>query len=498
MPTTIYVASAGTGKTTTLMKHLQKALETTKPERIMFTTFTNAGADEIINRTIENHPEYIQDDFKWFRTMHSIAYRNIPYRRMINRAELIAFGKQCGYPISGAGINKQEGFTDRLLPGDVLVAMDNYMRSTLQGAKAVAGLQTTTHFDPQTIDSFSEAYRKYRKALRKYDFTDQLEVFRNILAGKRFDIDWLFVDEAQDLSALQWAIVEQLSKQVRQTVVAGDDKQSIFKFAGADPHNLIQLSGERVVLGQSYRLPTTVLEYAEKLAERITEKQDYQVKPAADGGSVQTITTLKQLDLSKGTWFLLARNRKFLPVFEQEVMKMGYLFESDGDSAVPPQLMEAIQQWLLLIDGHEIEMRVAQYAYNLLPVGTGVKRGFKKVIAARDPRDMVSLKSLIQDFGLVDPRPPLQSFKLPEYLRDLLKLAGDQLQEDLRIKISTIHGVKGMEADNVVILPDMTNLTYRNLQQDPDSEHRVFYVAATRAKQNLFIHKPLTNCYYDC
>ena len=44
--TTIYVASAGTGKTTTLLDLLAQHLETTKPSKICFTTFTKAGAQE--------------------------------------------------------------------------------------------------------------------------------------------------------------------------------------------------------------------------------------------------------------------------------------------------------------------------------------------------------------------------------------------------------------------------------------------------------------------
>ncbi len=43
------------------------------------------------------------------------------------------------------------------------------------------------------------------------------------------------------------------------------------------------------------------------------------------------------------------------------------------------------------------------------------------------------------------------------------------------------------KADNVIMMMDMTKSTFANLQKNPDSEHRVFYVGATRAKKRLYI-----------
>ena len=71
-----------------------------------------------------------------------------------------------------------------------------------------------------------------------------------------------------------------------------------------------------------------------------------------------------------------------------------------------------------------------------------------------------------------------------------------KLENCCDIEINTIHGTKGREADNVVILPDITDITYKAMLNDPDNEHRVFYVAATRAKQNLYIHTPITARFY--
>ena len=66
-----------------------------------------------------------------------------------------------------------------------------------------------------------------------------------------------------------------------------------------------------------------------------------------------------------------------------------------------------------------------------------------------------------------------------------------------RILINTIHGVKGGEADHVAIITDMAHRSYRYMEMFPDDEHRVFYVAATRAKSGLNIIQPQSRLFYE-
>jgi superfamily I DNA/RNA helicase len=73
-----------------------------------------------------------------------------------------------------------------------------------------------------------------------------------------------------------------------------------------------------------------------------------------------------------------------------------------------------------------------------------------------------------------------------DYYRSILR-AGYRLQEAPKILLSTIHGVKGQEADHVVL---HTDLTRKIVEQMGDGEHRVFYVGATRARHSLTIVAP--------
>ena len=67
---------------------------------------------------------------------------------------------------------------------------------------------------------------------------------------------------------------------------------------------------------------------------------------------------------------------------------------------------------------------------------------------------------------------------------------GEQLNKPPRITLSTIHGAKGGEAQNVVLLTDLSFNTMRGYERNPDDENRLFYVGATRTKEHLHIIRP--------
>jgi superfamily I DNA/RNA helicase len=73
---------------------------------------------------------------------------------------------------------------------------------------------------------------------------------------------------------------------------------------------------------------------------------------------------------------------------------------------------------------------------------------------------------------------------------------GEKLTKDPRIHINTIHGVKGQEAANVLLMSDMSGRTATSYRLNADNEHRVFYVGITRAEQALHIVMPQSDQAY--
>ena len=83
--------------------------------------------------------------------------------------------------------------------------------------------------------------------------------------------------------------------------------------------------------------------------------------------------------------------------------------------------------------------------------------------------------------------------KIPDaeraYIVALLR-RGEKFNAPPRITVSTIHGAKGGEADNVILMTDLTAAADNERQIEPDNLNRVFYVGVTRTRKKLYIVEP--------
>jgi superfamily I DNA/RNA helicase len=98
---------------------------------------------------------------------------------------------------------------------------------------------------------------------------------------------------------------------------------------------------------------------------------------------------------------------------------------------------------------------------------------------------------LKSDFGLKTDLPWQAAFTRmgkndTDKINELLK-RGEDLKNGARIKLATIHGVKGNERDNVVLSFKLSKACKDAYITSPDDEHRVMYTGATRTKNNLHI-----------
>jgi superfamily I DNA/RNA helicase len=130
---------------------------------------------------------------------------------------------------------------------------------------------------------------EYKNRFNLYDFTDMLEVFVRDGAGFCPRLAITFIDEAQDLSPLQWDVAHVLEQHSDRIYCAGDDDQAIYRWAGADVEHFIGLNGGYEVLEQSYRVPATVHPMAERIAKRIKRRVPKTYLPRKEAGKVQRI-----------------------------------------------------------------------------------------------------------------------------------------------------------------------------------------------------------------
>src|SRR5262249_22318443 len=83
---------------------------------------------------------------------------------------------------------------------------------------------------------------------------------------------WVLVDEVQDLDGAQWWIVERLAERHRNLLVAGDDRQCIYRWRGADAHALehfVERHPETLVvtLDQNHRSSRQLVDVGNALAD---------------------------------------------------------------------------------------------------------------------------------------------------------------------------------------------------------------------------------------
>tara|TARA_R110002072_G_scaffold66063_1_gene163206 strand:- start:222 stop:668 length:447 start_codon:yes stop_codon:yes gene_type:complete len=137
-------------------------------------------------------------------------------------------------------------------------------------------------------------------------------------------------------------------------------------------------------------------------------------------------------------------------------------------------------------------MRVKELYKNVPKMGDYrvVKRGATGLLDAAADDAMLSYDELVSEFGLVAPidRPATDVMNLGTedrlYIQSI-EARGERITDTPRIKISTIHGMKGGEDENCLVYLGSTKACLEG--KNPDAEHRVFYVAVTRTKENLHI-----------
>ena len=122
------------------------------------------------------------------------------------------------------------------------------------------------------------------------DFTDLIETsLRDFKIAPGFP-RVLVIDEAQDLSRLQFKLVTQWSRHTEYALIAADDDQTIFSFAGADPAVLLEGDDEASsthVLSQSYRVPRAIHTLSQAWIQRVSLRKAKDYKPRDADGQVR-------------------------------------------------------------------------------------------------------------------------------------------------------------------------------------------------------------------
>ena len=483
---TIVLGPPGTGKTTTLLNEVDKYLKQTDPNKIGYFSFTQKAAHEARDRAMDKF-NFSEDDLPYFRTLHSLAFKRLGIKKeeVLQRRHYEDLGKKTGYNLDYHDYdNEHTGlFTTK---SDLLRIIQLAKLRDITPEQQFNLKEHTQDITVQQLKQFVHDLNQYKKDYNLIDFTDMITEFIKSDKSPKFDV--VFIDEAQDLSLSQWDMARSIWDKTGDTFIAGDDDQAIFRWAGADVDSFITQTGKIMQLTQSYRIPRVVHDVASRIVNKIQNRLPKEWLPKTQRGLLSYYDDFEQVNMKQGSWLVLARTKFMLNDLEDQLYSQGLYYENKYKTNREQDLYTAIKDWEQLRKGQLLKYdqieRISSYT-NLWD---------KKKIKSMVKDSFYGIDQLTKDYGLKTKAVWYEAFndapqKKVRYIRRMRE-NGEKLDSNPRIVLSTIHGVKGGEQDNVVLLTDLSRNTQINYEKNPDDENRLFYVGATRTKNHLHVIRP--------
>lgn len=488
----IILGPPGTGKTSTLLGLLEEELDRgTEPERIGFFTFTKQAVKEGKTRAMDRF-EVSQRDLRYFRTLHSLCFLQLGLSKesVVGSRDLRELNEKLNLRLSGS-LNTEEGHISSISRDDRLLFIENLarMRQVPLESQWQEVDDSVGWFE---LERFAKGLTLFKKSKLLIDYTDMLQMFLDRGVAPKLDV--MFVDEAQDLSPLQWAVVRKLCDSADRIYIAGDDDQAIYRWAGADVEYLIRNSKDAMVLKQSYRIPSSVHTVANRCINQVGSRVHKTWLPRSHPGMVRWEASYESINMEQGDWLVLARTNYLLEGIEDHCRSEGWFFQNKQRPSISEKKVRGVHSWEKLRRGEDIPISELVNVLNFIKVRVPTSLevlDFDKYISFEEARKHVPSLSSQYWYDIFDG----VSVKERSYIRAMLR-RGEKITKNPRIRLSTIHAAKGGEATNVILLTDLSTRVYNSYQKNPDDESRVFYVGLTRAKENLFLIEPQTQKYY--
>lgn len=294
----LLLAVPGSGKTTVLVTRLgyMALCCEIKPEEILTVTYTVAATGDMRARCAEHFGEDLAKQFE-FRTINSICAKIIQYYgRQYDRSPfaLVSDEKQITALLSAVYQEVQREYpteSDLKSVRTLITYIKNMMLTDEEVRQLAAKLE-----EPINI---AEIYQKYCRAMREnqwMDYDDQMiyayrmlckhpQILRHFQQRYRY----FCVDEAQDTSKIQHAILALLASASGNLFMVGDEDQSIYGFRAAYPQALLDFEqdhpGAKVLLmEENFRSDAGIVQAADRFIQKNTFRHVKRMK-AARGSS---------------------------------------------------------------------------------------------------------------------------------------------------------------------------------------------------------------------
>ena len=224
----------GTGKTTRLIKYVKTFVKLGTPiDKIGYFAFTTKAANEAIDRMLDYHTAFERKDLKHFRTLHSFAFNQLGMKKaqVMQDEHYEDIGKKLGIEVTVYSNGEEStGFINSDSEYFNLINAARIKNISIEEEYNTD--MYSQDMDKRLLQIISDEVQNYKESFQLVDFTDMIEKFIVSKLCPNFDIT--FIDEAQDLSPIQWKMVDIIKENSKYVILAGDDDQAIYGWAGAD------------------------------------------------------------------------------------------------------------------------------------------------------------------------------------------------------------------------------------------------------------------------
>jgi DNA helicase II / ATP-dependent DNA helicase PcrA len=490
------IAGAGSGKTRTISHRIAYGIATGAytESRVLALTYTNRAAAELRSRLRLLGAPGVQ-----VRTFHSAALAQLQFfwpQLTESMAPKLVTQKSALVLEVLDQMKIRVGDTERLS----LQAEIEYLRYAMLDINEYEKLnRPKLALNPARFMDFFKAYELLKQQKRVVDWEDAILLTTGLLRNEPRMLSHVqqqyrhfTVDEYQDISPLQQALLETWLGDRDELCVVGDPRQTIYSFAGATSSYLTSFD-ERfpnatvLELDANYRSSHEIVALANAIAPELplqamralSSKPRLEGYSSASAESSRVALEIQELSSKQplSSIAVLARtNSQLLPV-EKELQKLGVecTLRGSGRFFRRPEVMQAYSAIRAMRTLSMTEPLFVEVSKILTALGWSSKS-----------QGTESWEALNWFMDVLD---DLGNPSVDEYLRELddWERSGHEPQREA-VTLATIHGTKGLEWESVFLVgvnQGIFPIGYAQSEAEKAEERRLFYVACTRAKTQL-------------
>lgn len=301
----LLLAVPGSGKTTVLVTRLGYMIycRGISPENILTVTYTVAATRDMRRRFAAYFGEEMAERLE-FRTINGICARILQYFGKSTGKkpfELVTDEKVTAEILSSVYRQVQEEYPTESDLKNVRTLI-TYIKNMMPGGD---GLQ---RLDEENDFRISEIYREYCRQLRErqlMDYDDQMVYayqllcrFPALLAEFQSRYPYICVDEAQDTSRIQHAIIALLASKTENLFMVGDEDQSIYGFRAAYPEALLSFeknhpNAKVLLMEDNFRSDASIVRAADRFIRQNTLRHEKQMRATREETAKIRVVALK-------------------------------------------------------------------------------------------------------------------------------------------------------------------------------------------------------------